>query len=291
MPETFIKVIVENLFKMEDIIDIDIDEIIKDTINNEEYKEKLKKEKTNYINNFNQNLEKNLKDILAKKGNLIRKEIDLKLSKYSNLSLQIEKERNNFELNFKNDLVNLKKEASNYFKNLNIFFKKQKGGEYKINIKFENKKIERILDIKYAKFINIDNIKITNIGNEVYKNLIFARDNDNSSDNIYFFNNYSNPEIQKLTMPGDFEHDDSEEFNISLKINDPKPNQTYKMIIYVREQNNDEDLSEPLEIIIKINPEEELIQQRKKQANHIYEEIKKEFHSYKNLIDKDEIIF
>ena len=105
-----------------------------------------------------------------------------------------------------------------------------------------------------------------------------------------FFNNYSNPEIQKLTMPGDFEHDDSEEFNISLKINDPKPNQTYKLIIYVREQNNDEDLSEPLEIIIKINPEEDPIQLRKKQANQIYEEIKKEFHNYKNLIDKDEII-
>ena len=91
-------------------------------------------------------------------------------------------------------------------------------------------------------------------------------------------------------MPGEFEHDDSHKFNTNLMIKYPKPNQTYKMIIYVREKNDDENLSEPLEIIIKTNQIEDPIQQRQKQANQIYEKIKNEFLDYEYLIDKDEII-
>ena len=289
-PFDFEKLLDESLFKIGDI-DIDIDQITKDFFDNEEYKKKLEKEKINYINTFNKNLEKSFNDIKEEKNKAIQKSINLKLSEYSNLSLQMQKERYNFDINFKKDLSDLQKETTNYFKELNIYFKKQGGGdEHKIEIKFEKKRIEKTLDIKDAKFINIDNIKIKNIGDNAYQKLIFARDNYNSSDDIYFFNNYSNPEIEELTLPGDFEHDDFLEHNASLKINNPKPNQTYKMLIYVKEKKDDEELSDPLEIIIKINKIEDPNEQRKKQANQIYEEIKKELLEYQDLMNKDEII-
>ena len=74
-----------------------------------------------------------------------------------------------------------------------------------------------------------------------------------------------------------------------MKINSPKPGQTYKVIIYVREKNNDENLSEPLEIIINVKGEDPALQ-RQKLANTIYEEIKSEFHGYEKFVNKNEII-
>ena len=62
------------------------------------------------------------------------------------------------------------------------------------------------------------------------------------------------------------------------------------MLIYVKEKKDDEELSDPLEIIIKINKIEDPNEQRKKQANQIYEEIKKELLEYQDLMNKDEII-
>ena len=61
------------------------------------------------------------------------------------------------------------------------------------------------------------------------------------------------------------------------------------MIIYVREKNNDENLSEPLEIIINVKGEDPALQ-RQKLANTIYEEIKSEFHGYEKFVNKNEII-
>ena len=62
------------------------------------------------------------------------------------------------------------------------------------------------------------------------------------------------------------------------------------MLIYVKEKKDDEELSDPLEIIIKINKIEDPNEQRKKQANQIYEEIKKELLEYQDLMNKDKII-
>ena len=101
----------------------------------------------------------------------------------------------------------------------------------------------------------------------------------------------ANPKELELTMPGAFDINDSQKFNISLKINYPRPNQIYKMVLYVREKNNDNNLSEPLEIIIKIKQnEEDPMKQKIQQATQIYEELKNEFHDYENLIEKDDII-
>ena len=308
-------VIKHNFLEEVDInIDLDIDNIMKDILNNEGYKKKMKNEETKYTDIFKSNLEKSFNTVLEQKGNDIKEKIKNEISNYSNISLESHKEvfktiieMNNTlkkdkdfikemsQLNLDNSNKIIHKKEDDKIKDNNIIEIKEKIQKkpddiFPINIKFEKKRIEKILDIKDAKFINIDNIRITNVGHEVYKNLNFVRDKNNSSNDIYFFSNSANSEEQELTMPGEFEHDDSHKFNTNLMIKYPKPNQTYKMIIYVREKNDDENLSEPLEIIIKTNQIEDPIQQRQKQANQIYEKIKIEFLDYEYLIDKDEII-
>ena len=308
-------VIKHNFLEKVDIsIDLDIDNMMKDILNNEGYKKKMKNEETKYADIFKSNLEKSFNTVLEQKGNDIKEKIKNEISNYSNISLESHKEvfktiieMNNTlkkdkdfikemsQLNLDNSNKIIQKKEDDKIKDNNIIEIKEKIQKkpddiFPINIKFEKKRIEKILDIKDAKFINIDNIRITNVGHEVYKNLNFVRDKNNSSNDIYFFSNSANSEEQELTMPGEFEHDDSHKFNTNLMIKYPKPNQTYKMIIYVREKNDDENLSEPLEIIIKTNQIEDPIQQRQKQANQIYEKIKNVFLDYEYLIDKDEII-
>ena len=60
------------------------------------------------------------------------------------------------------------------------------------------------------------------------------------------------------------------------------------MIIYVRERGQNKNISEALEINIKIN--RDLEQERMNKANKIYEEIKKDFPKNEQLINKKEII-
>ena len=157
----------------------------------------------------------------------------------------------------------------------------------KLCIKFDTKIIEMALEEKDAKFINID-VHMTNIGNKNCNNLILVLDENNSSNDVYFFSNSSNVRVSEITN-FDFGPKETIKPNISLKINSPKPGQTYKVIIFVREKNNDENLSEPLEIIIKVKGEDPALQ-RQKLANTIYEEIKSEFHGYEKFVNKNEII-
>ena len=322
--------------------DLNIDEMIKDVFGNENYEEKLKKERDKLTDSFNQTFEKKVSDLLTQKSKIMQEKISAQLSSFSNLFLDQQKAVKNSFADMRansaeikdqtedmstginellesvqkkeliiikaddyNKLVNHKKTgdiiqneepkiinqkpANNFNPNPIEFFGEQI--DQKLSIKFLNKNIEKILDIKEAKFINIDNIEIKNIGNEPLNHLILVRDDDNSSDDFYFFSNSANQKELELTMPGAFDINDSQKFNISLKINYPKPNQIYKMVLYVREKNNDNNLSEPLEIIIKIKQnEEDPMKQKIQQATQIYEELKNEFHDYENLIEKNDII-
>ena len=162
--------------------------------------------------------------------------------------------------------------------------------EDEISIKFEKRKIEITQDIKEAKFLNIDNIRMTNEGIHSYKNLCFVKDEENSSEEINFFGHNKHTDIFELTMAGEFEPNSNANFNITVAINNPKPEQIYKMVIYVREKSSNKNLSEPLEINVKTKQAEDPIQQRQKRAEAIYEDLKNEFHDYENLVDKNEII-
>ena len=162
--------------------------------------------------------------------------------------------------------------------------------ENAISIKFEKKKMETILDTKSAKFFNIDNVKIVNIGVHSYKNLCFVKDRENSSEEINFWSTNKNNYIHELTMAGQFEPNDTGNFNISLGIDNPKPNQIYKIVIYVREKKSNKNLSEALEINVEIKQDEDPMKHKQKKAEEIYEELIEEFHDYEKLINKNDII-
>ena len=162
--------------------------------------------------------------------------------------------------------------------------------ENAISIKFEKKKMETILDTKSAKFFNIDNVKIVNIGVHSYKNLCFVKDRENSSEEINFWSTNKNNYIHELTMAGQFQPNDTGNFSISLGIDNPKPNQIYKIVIYVREKKSNKNLSEAFEINVEIKQDEDPMKQIQKKAEEIYEELKEEFHDYEKLINKNDII-
>ena len=160
-----------------------------------------------------------------------------------------------------------------------------------LKIKFEQKNIEKIIEMKDAKYININDIKIKNEGNRSAHKLFFVKNKEKSSNDFCFYVNSKATDEYKLSMPGELKPNESLNFNISMNINNPKPGQEYKAIINAKE--NDEIISESFEIIIKINkPKEEIdpMKQKQNKANQIYEEIKNRFAAHEDLVNKDNII-
>ena len=289
--------------------EIDVDYIINDIFNSKDYQKNKENEEIKYTNFFKQNLEKNMNDILSEKSLAIQDIINSKISEYNNLSLQLHKEEFNSMLDFQNKLTNMKNQADQISIGLkdwqNSLQKKQKN---KFDIKFGTQNIEKILDINDSSIFYVDGIKIINIGNHSYKNLILVKDNTKSSNEIYFFNYDKNGEIKELAIDGYFEPKNSGSFRLSLTISNPKINQIYKMVIYVREKGIEKNLSENFEIIVRLtvdnkNKEEDPNQKKQKMAEELYKELNYEFmkkikndfneelkEDLENLIIKSEII-
>ena len=341
---------IEEELKLEEI---NIDNIIKDIFNKDEYEKKMKAEAKEYTDTFTSNLKQNIDNTLEEQKKSVEKDIDLILNNYSQLSINLQSDNNNKILNVQDDLAKIKDEVDSLslgvdqlydginnnelvlskVENLDKIISKKKKGvnnvnnnvnnnnnniqmskiknnnlqrghnvnplddymdeeeeDNKIKIKFEKKSIDKIIDIKDAKYININNIKFTNVGNKPLKLLKFIKDTQNSSDEINFFGNSKNTDELELTMDGELHPNNSQNTPISLNIKNAQPEQTYKMIIYVREKDKNKNISEPFEINIKINKAEDPNQQRIIIANQIYEEIKNEYPNYEHLINKNEII-
>ena len=133
-------------------------------------------------------------------------------------------------------------------------------------------------------------MKIVNIGVHSYKNLCFVKDRENSSEEINFWSTNKNNYIHELTMAGQFGPNDTGNFSITLGIDNPKPNQIYKIVIYVREKKSNKNLSEAFEINVEIKQDEDPMKHKQKKAEEIYEELIEEFHDYEKLINKNDII-
>ena len=127
----------------------------------------------------------------------------------------------------------------------------------KLEVKFLKEVIKiDTLDTK-CQYINVDDIKIENNGNKVLKNLYFIRDEDKSSQN-FIINQTKKINSHKLTSCGeDFIPGKVETHSITLKINNPEPGKQYKLYLNVREGENGENISKPLEIICTVNEDEE----------------------------------
>ena len=144
------------------------------------------------------------------------------------------------------------------------------------------------MDVKETKFIDINDIKIINEGSRAFKTLSFAKDQEKSSNELCFFDKSKITNDYELFLQNGLEPNKSLNCSISMNINNPQPNQEYKMLLYAKE--NDKIISDPFEIIIKTNKDEDPMEQKEIQANAIYEEIKNQFSEHEDLINKDVII-
>ena len=157
-----------------------------------------------------------------------------------------------------------------------------------LKIGFEQKKAEKIIDMKDAKFFNIDNIKIINLGNVPCKKFYFVKDEEKSSGDLFFFGNSKETNEYQPTNEGELAPKKSLNSSTTIKINNPQPGQEYKMIIYVKI--DDKIVSDPFEIIVKIKQAEDPMKQIKMKAIALFEEIKNQFPNHQNLINQGEII-
>jgi len=158
-----------------------------------------------------------------------------------------------------------------------------------LKIKFEQNNLEKSIEMKDAKFININDIKIKNVGNISAHKLFFIKNKEKSSNDFCFFGNSKETDEYELSMNGELKPNELLNCNISMMINNAQPGQEYNITLNATE--NKEIISEPFEIIIKINkPKEDPIEQKQTQANKIYEEIKNQFLEHEDLVNKNEII-
>ena len=334
----------QNPEEMKDIKiqEIDVDELMKEVFNFEEYKERVKSVTDKATQNFKTNLEKNFNDILEENKKDVEKNIDLKLSQYIQVSHDKDSSIKNSILNLQEELNQMKENTENMFgainelkdfiekkeiilshadalkdsnknnmNNSNINNKKdnlevsgvenpnpiegmneeEDKNDKKPKISFEQKNIEETIELKNSKFININEIKIKNIGNVSCKKLYFVKDPEKSSNDLCFFGNSKALNEYELSMPGELKPNESFVGTVTMNINNPQAGQEYRIIINARE--NNEIVSDSFEIIIKINkPKEDPMKQKQDQANQIYDEIQSQFAAQadEDLINKEDII-
>ena len=275
-----------------DVLYIDIDEIIKEVFDNDTYKKELEMNSKKLSDNFKSNLELSFNNIIEEKQKVIVNDIDSKLEIFINDFSQKQNENKNLVSEIKNAVDEIKTEVEQMNSGIKDYkndLEKRKSSIIFNRIQFEQKNIEKIIEMKDAKFININNIGIKNVGNISIHKLFFVKDQEKSSNDFCFFGNSKATNEYELTMPGELEQKNSINYSVSMNINNPQPGKEYKAIIYAKE--NNEIISDPFEIIIKINkPKEDPIEQKQIQANQIYEEIKDQFPNHNSLINKDEII-
>ena len=213
-------------------------------------------------------------------------ELNESINKYNSKKAKIIFEYNNEEiLNLIKSFGNLKKENKNDIEQniiinefnfianpLNNLIEEEKD----FDIKFEKEKIKKIININNSKYFNIENIKIINIGQLSFQNLYFIKDKDNSSHDINFFSNSKTIFNHELTMKEKLKPGDIGSYDVNLSIRYPKPENTYKIMIYVREKGNDKNLSKPLEISIKLN-KNNLQEKYDESINEIYNEFEEKY--------------
>ena len=110
------------------------------------------------------------------------------------------------------------------------------------------------------------------------------RDEKESSKDFIISQN-KNINIHKLAfIREEFSPAKTEDHSIALRINNPKVDQTYNMYLYVRENENGENLSEPLKIVYKIKEDEEAAIRKRDE-----EERQKEIERPKELERQEEL--
>ena len=208
------------------IKEINVDNIINDVFNIQTNEKKIEEDNTKYSNIFKTNLEESLKDIIDKQKKIIEKDIDLKISEFSNLLLSEDKAAFQTICVLKNDINKIKEETDGMFDGLNELYKNQKYDKDNNNNKDNNKD-------------NKDNIEMSNIKEMDKKKLNqrnqFEYNNDEENElNINFNNKRINEELDIKK---------SKFFTIDNIIIKNTGNNSYRNLCYVIDEvNSDKDI-------------------------------------------------
>ena len=179
----------------------------------------------------------------------------------------------------KSDIIKNSKDIDNIATTNNIIDNE----EY---FKFDKEMYETEVLITKCNNISIDNIKIENIGNKAFKTLYFVKDENNSSKEI-IFNQSNNPKLHKLAIEGDFKSGDSKCCSIGLALNNPNSNQKYTLCLNIKEKEDDKNLSKSLRIVINIKEDNQDKEEVMKQLE-IEEKRKKEEEEEKRKKEEEE---
>ena len=304
-----------NSVKMPEIDEIN-DEV---EFNIEKYKEDLNNMNNTKIGNFKKSFEDDINNIIKQKSTIIKQNISqlvLNNQKEQNKNLEsideeissVKKdfdeiikntsEMNNAigDLNFRitgerNEFSEIKVENQNDFEGGANDMILQEGDDELKNedqmIKFEEEEIKQDIIIKKAKFFEIENIKIFNIGNKEFKNLFFEIDTNNSSKDLLFYENTKNNTSHKLSLNGPLQKGDNLNNIVTFYIKNPKI-QEYTITIYAREKPNGENLSSPLKINIKLIEDPEVKKEEEEKKRKEEEERKRKEEEEKKRIEEEE---
>ena len=233
---------------------------------------------------------------IIKEYNISNDDIKSKLI-CKNVELNEIKKKNSDEIRLKNKSINQESNSKNIIHN-----SYNDNNIDQIMIKFEQNEIKQYLNIKKAKFFEIDNIKITNIGKKNgFKTLWMVIDTNSSSHNLLFMGNSKRFTIHNLTLDGPLLKGDSLNNLITLYIQDPKIEE-YTIFIYIREKPDGDNLSPPLKItVILIEDPKDIKRKVEEKENIDYKGVDKnkvkEIYSFledecniSSILDREEVI-
>ena len=240
--------------KIQDIDSLKI-ELAKKKIENDKLKNELIKIKNDNDKNISE-MRKEIENLKEEINSLNRKE--LYDNKLENKSSKI-KEKNSDEIKQQN-------KSNDKCKKMNSDNDKI----IKKLIYFEKDEIKLDLNIKKAKFFEIEKIKIINLGNDKgFKDLYMVIDTNTSSPHLLFFNNSIIFTYHKLTLDGPLLKWETLNNLITLTIKEPKIGE-YTIFTYIREKPNGDNLSFPFKIIINVIEDPEEIRRKEEEEKEDY---------------------
>jgi len=247
------------------------------------YKEEQKSKNKILFDDFSQIFNSELTEIFNKKRKLMTNLIIEEKNEFSKFCLKnintLNKEMNKTKDEF-SKLVNDFSQLYNNTDEIADILSEE------INIRFLDDNLELEKTVKEAKYINIKNITIENIGFKTYESLFFIKDEHKSSKEIVFNQNYLMTSKNKfqLTLDGNFSHGKKESHQFVIKIENAKPNYEYTLYLIVKEEEKGIRLSKPFKISVKIKDDLQI-----KEAEKIYDELDR-LYDLSELFDKEEVI-
>ena len=259
-------------------------ELDKQKIENDNLRNELIKRKSDDEKNISE-IRKEIEDLKATINNICQKELyDNKLEnkdkEISQVKENIEKLDKNkkYSENKKIDEISDKKKFS-ILQAKDLILDEDEDEDNIVDryqLVFGKNEIKLNLNIKNAKYIEIDNIKINNRSDKRFTSFYMVIDMNTSSKNVYFFNYERNPAILWVNLHKPLLRWDSWNNSYCFSIKNPKIGEE-TIYIYLREKSDGDNLSLPLKITFNIIEDPENIERKETKGKEKEIEEKKDY--------------